>query len=135
MPTKFETFIKSQLKTDLPDIRPGDSVKVYQKGQTFEGLVIARKHGQEMGSTITVRRTISGVGVEKIFPLHSPLIEKMEVVKKGKVRRAKLYYLREAKGKRAKLKKSAQGSAGIEADPPQSSVTGLGGEEANADVA
>ena len=112
MLTKFETFIKPQLKTDLPDIRPGDTVRVYQKIsekdkeriQTFEGQVLARKHGQESGATITVRKVISGVGVERIFPLHSPTIDKIEVVKKGKARRAKLYYLREATGKRAKIK-------------------------------
>ena len=113
MSTKLETFIKSQLKTNLPDIRPGDTVQVYQKIregnkeriQTFEGMVIAKKHGKEIGATITVRREISGVGVERIFPLHSSTIEKIEILKRGRVRRAKLYYLRKAKGKRAKLKK------------------------------
>ena len=112
MPTKIETFIKSQLKTDLPDIRPGDTVRVHQKIkekdkeriQVFEGLVIARKHGREIGATITVRKVVSGVGVEKILPLHSPAIEKIEIIKRGKARRAKLYYLRTAKGKRARLK-------------------------------
>lgn len=112
MATKLEDFIKSQLKTDLADIRPGDTVKVYQKvkekdkerTQIFEGLVLARKHGKEIGATITVRKVIDGVGVERIFPLHSPIIEKIEIVKRGKVRRAKLYYLREAKGRRAKLR-------------------------------
>ena len=113
MPTKLETFIKSQLKTNLPDIRPGDTVRVHQKIkendkeriQVFEGLIIARKHGKEMGSTITVRKVVSGIGVEKILPLHSPTIEKIEIVRREKARRAKLYYLRGAKGKRAKLKK------------------------------
>ena len=113
MSTKLETFIKTQLKAELPDIRPGDTVRIYQKikekdkerTQSFEGLVIARKHGQEMGSTITVRKVISGVGVERIFPVHSPIIEKIEVLKRGKVRRAKLYYLRTAKGKKARLKR------------------------------
>lgn len=109
MSTKFETFIKSQLKTNLPSLRPGDTVRVYQKigekVQTFEGLVIARKHGKEMGATITVRKVISGVGAERIFPIHSPTLEKIEIIKKGKARRAKLYYLRTAKGKRAKLKR------------------------------
>ena len=113
MSNKIETFLQSHLKTDLPDIRSGDTVKVYQKikegdkekTQIFEGLVIARKHGQEMGSTITARKIISGVGVERIFPLHSPVIEKIEISKKGKVRRAKLYYLRKAKGRRAKLRR------------------------------
>ena len=123
MPTKFETFIKSQLKTDLPDIRPGDTVRVYQKiketikksktsagqekerVQAFEGQVLCRKHGKEIGATITVRRVISGIGVEKTFPIHSPILEKIEILKRGKVRRAKLYYLREAKGKKARLKR------------------------------
>ena len=113
MTTKFENFIKNQLKTDLPDIRPGDTVRIYQKIkeagkekiQLFEGLVIARKHGKEMGSTITLRKVISGIGVEKIFPLHSPTIEKLEILKRGKVRRAKLYYLRKAKGKKVRLKR------------------------------
>lgn len=112
MTTKVETFLKPFLKEDLPEVRPGDTVCVYQKVregdkekiQSFEGVVIARKHGKEMGATITVRREISEIGVEKIFPLHSPTIEKIEILKKGKVRRAKLYYLRRARGKRAKLK-------------------------------
>lgn len=94
------------------DIRPGDTVRVYQKIkekdkeriQAFEGQVLARKHGKEPGATITVRKVISGIGVERIFPIHSPTIDKIEVVKKGKARRAKLYYLREATGKRAKIK-------------------------------
>ena len=113
MPTKLETFIKSQLKTDLPDIRPGDTILVSQKIregdkeriQDFEGLVIARKHGKEAGATITVRKVILGIGVERIFPLHSPTIKKVEILKRGRVRRAKLYYLRKAKGKKAKLKR------------------------------
>lgn len=110
----FNNFIKQHRRRDLPDIRPGDTVCVYQKikegdkekVQAFEGQVLARKHGKEIGATITVRRKISGIGTEKIFPLHSPAIEKIEILKKGKVRRAKLYYLRRAKGKRAKLKES-----------------------------
>jgi len=113
MSTKFETFTKSQLKTDLPDIRPGDTVQVHQKIkegdkkriQIFEGVVVARKHGKESGATITVRKIISGIGVERIFPIHSPTIEKIEISKRGKVRRAKLYYLRKAKGKKSKLKR------------------------------
>lgn len=114
MTTKIETFLKPFLKKALPDIRPGDTVCVYQKikegdkekVQAFKGIVIARKHGKEIGATITVRREISGIGTEKIFPLHSPVIEKIEILKRGKVRRAKLYYLRRAKGKKAKLKSS-----------------------------
>lgn len=113
MPTKIETIIQPQLKKDLPDIRPGDTVQVYQKIkekdkeriQMFAGEVLARKHGRGITSTITVRKVISGIGVERVFPIHSPNIEKIEVVKRGKARRAKLYYLREAKGKKARLKK------------------------------
>jgi len=112
MVQKTEEFNKVQLKKGLPEIRPGDTVKVYQKIkeknkeriQIFEGTVIARKHGKGISSTITVRRVSSGIGVERIFPLHSPNIEKIEIVKRGKVKRAKLYYLRKAKGKKAKLK-------------------------------
>lgn len=84
-------------------LRAGDTVKVHQKiqdkGKTriqiFEGLVLARKHGDEPGATFTVRKVASGVGVEKIYPLYSPLIDKLEIVKRAKVRRAKLYYIRE----------------------------------------
>ena len=105
MATKTETFLQPFLKKDLPDVRPGDFVRVHQKikegdkerVQTFEGQIIARKHGKEAGSTITVRNVVLGVGVEKIFPLHSPTVEKIEVLKREKVRRAKLYYLRKAK--------------------------------------
>ncbi|MDO8558844.1 MAG: 50S ribosomal protein L19 [bacterium] len=99
-------------KATKTDIRAGDTVRVYQKIkegekerlQAFEGLVLARKHGSEAGATITVRKEISGIGVERIFPLHSPIIDKIEVLKKGKPRRAKLYYLRTATGQRAKIK-------------------------------
>ena len=84
-------------------IKAGDTIKVHQKiqdkGKTriqiFEGLVLARKHGNEPGATFTVRKVASGVGVEKIYPLYSPLIDKIEIVKRAKVRRAKLYYIRE----------------------------------------
>lgn len=84
-------------------IRPGDTVRVHQKivekGKTrlqmFEGLVIAVKHGKEAGATFTVRATLSGVGVEKIFPLYAPFIEKIEIVRRSQVRRAKLYFIRE----------------------------------------
>jgi len=115
MNPKMEQFLKPYLKTALPDIRPGDTVKVYQKLkeankeriQVFEGLVIARKHGKEISSTITVRKVSFGVGIEKIFPLHLPSIEKIEILKKGKARRAKLYYLRRAKSKKARLKRKS----------------------------
>jgi large subunit ribosomal protein L19 len=112
MITLLEKFNKDQLK-DLPDLRPGDTIKVHQKIkeggkeriQIFEGLIIARKHGKDVSTTITVRKVVDGVGVERVFPIHSPAIEKIEIVRSGKVRRAKLYYLRTAKGKKARLKR------------------------------
>jgi large subunit ribosomal protein L19 len=89
------------------DIRPGDTVKVWQKiqekGKTrlqaFEGLVLSRKHGTEAGGTFTVRKVIDGVGVEKIFPLYTPMIDKIELLRRSKVRRAKLYFVREKAAK------------------------------------
>jgi large subunit ribosomal protein L19 len=92
------------------DIRAGDTVRVHQKIeekgkyriQIFEGLVLARKHGREAGGTFTVRRSLSGVGVEKIFPLYSPMIDKIEIVKRSRVRRAKLYYIREKVAREAR---------------------------------
>lgn len=107
-----QTFIQPYLKSDLPDIRPGDIVRVSQKVkegnkeriQVFEGVVLARKHGKGMGATITVRKVSQGVGVERIFPVHAPFIESIKVTKRAKVRRAKLYYLRHATGKKARLK-------------------------------
>lgn len=107
------TINNDQLKKDLPDLRSGDTVMVHQKieeggktrTQVFEGMVIAIKHGRGISATITVRREIGGVGVERIFPIHSPNIVKIETIERKKVRRAKLYYLRTAKGKRALLKK------------------------------
>jgi len=113
MTTEIENFLKQFLKKDLPEIRPGDLVKVHQKIKTkdkekkqiFEGIVIARKHGKGINATITVRKEVKGVAVEKIFPLHSPTIEKIEILQRHKVRRAKLYYLRKAKGKKARLKR------------------------------
>lgn len=127
MITKLGIFINSQLKIDLPDLRPGDTIRVSQKIkegdkeriQTFEGLVIARKHGKETGSTITVRKIISSVGVERIFPLHSPTIEKIEILKREKTRRAKLYYLRKIKGKGAKLKKRRFVGEAVVQEPPE----------------
>ena len=101
----------SQLRKDYPNFRSGDTVRVHVKIregdkyriQVFEGVVLAyRRHGAS--STFTVRKVSSGYGVERIFPLHSPVIERLEVVKRGKVRRARLYYLRERRGKAARLK-------------------------------
>jgi large subunit ribosomal protein L19 len=134
MSTKLENFKKSQQRTDLPEIHTGDTIRVFQKmkegdkerTQVFEGLVIAKKHGQGQSSTITVRKVVSEIGVEKIFPLHSPAIEKIEVVKRERARRAKLYYLREAKGKRGKLKREKFAQAKVpEATTPEQTPESL----------
>lgn len=107
----LESVVQESKKSDLPKIWPGDtlkvSVKVREAGkeriQLFEGLVIAVKHGG-IAETVTVRKVSSGVGVERTFPLHSPNVAKMEVTRRGKVRRAKLYYIREKVGKDARIK-------------------------------
>ena len=112
MTNKAQVFSQPYLKKDRLGIKPGQQIKVHQKViegnkekiHIFEGLVIAKKHGKEIGSTITVRRMAAGVGTEVVLPLHSPLITKIEILRTNKVRRSKLYYLRDAKGKRAKLK-------------------------------
>lgn len=102
---------KEFMKTDVPDFRPGDTVRVHlkveeggkERVQVFEGVVIARSGGG-LRETFTVRKVSGGIGVERIFPLHSPSIEKIEVVRRGVARRAKLYYLRERVGKATRLK-------------------------------
>ena len=103
----------ASLRSDIPAFAPGDTVKVHLKVkegnreriQIFEGTVIAKKHGG-IEETFTVRRLSYGIGVEKVFPVHAPSIEKVEVVRHGKVRRAKLYYLRNRVGKAAKVKEA-----------------------------
>ena len=108
---KIQAFVSEQLKTEVPQFGIGDSVKVYvkivegekERTQMFEGTVIAR-HGGGISETFTVRRVSYGVGVEKTFPLHSPNVEKVVVFREAKVRRAKLYYLRDRVGKAAKVK-------------------------------
>ncbi len=105
----------SQIRTDLPRFRPGDTVRVHVKIkegdkyriQVFEGVVIARKNNG-ISSTFTVRKVSFGYGIERIFPLNSPIIERLEVVKGGKVRRARLYYLRGRRGKAARLKETGR---------------------------
>jgi large subunit ribosomal protein L19 len=112
MTTLLEKFNKEQEKNST-ELRAGDTIKVHQKIQEgdktriqiFEGVIIAKKHGKGISSTITVRKVIEGVGVERVFPIHSPSVAKMEVVSHGKVRRSKLYYLRTAKGKKSRLKR------------------------------
>ena len=104
-------FIQKNLRTDIPTFRPGDTIRVHvkikegdkERIQAFEGTVIAR-HNTGVGTTITVRKVSFGHGVERIFPLHARVIDRIEVVRTGRVRRAKLYYLRNLKGKAARLR-------------------------------
>jgi large subunit ribosomal protein L19 len=108
---KLDDVDQASLRDDIPAFRAGDNVKVHVKViegtrsrvQVFQGVVI-RRHGGGIGETYTVRKVSFGVGVERTFPLHSPVIEKIEVVTRGDVRRAKLYYLRDLRGKAAKIK-------------------------------
>jgi large subunit ribosomal protein L19 len=106
---------KEQLRSDIPDLSPGDTVRVMvrvvegekERVQPFEGVVIARRGGG-LRETFTVRKVSGGVGVERIFPIHSPSIAEIEILRKGKVRRAKLYYLRQLKGKKARIKEKRE---------------------------
>ena len=101
----------ASLRSDIPDFRPGDTVKVHVKVvegnrsriQVFQGVVI-RRHGGGLQETFTVRKVSFGTGVERTFPVHTPIIDRIEVVTRGDVRRAKLYYLRELRGKKAKIR-------------------------------
>ena len=112
---KVDVVEKSRLRDDVPDFAPGDSVKVHvrvvegtrSRIQVFEGVVIARKNGG-LRETFTVRKISFGVGVERTFPVHSPVIEQIEVTRRGKVRRAKLYYLRDRVGKKARIKEKRE---------------------------
>jgi large subunit ribosomal protein L19 len=112
MSTKIiEQIDREQLRFDMPDFRVGDTVKVHnriiegnkERIQIFEGIVIRRKSGG-MAASYTVRKVTHGVGVEKTFPLHTPRVEKVEIVTRGRVRRARLYYLRNLRGKAARIK-------------------------------
>ncbi|MDK2888503.1 LSU ribosomal protein L19P [Desulfofundulus australicus DSM 11792] len=107
----IQSLEQEQMKTDIPDFRPGDTVRVHvkvvegnrERVQVFEGVVI-RRRGGGLSETFTVRRVSYGVGVERTFPLHSPRIERIEVVRRGHVRRARLYYLRQLRGKAARIR-------------------------------
>jgi large subunit ribosomal protein L19 len=128
MTTLLEKFNKEQ-ERNIPDIRPGDTIKVHQKIkegdkeriQIFEGVVLAKKHGKGISATITVRKVVEGVGVERVFPIHSVAVEKFEIIKHGKVRRSKLYYLRTAKGKKSRLK-NKEFSVAIAEEPKEEIV-------------
>ncbi|HOK23137.1 MAG TPA: 50S ribosomal protein L19 [Candidatus Hydrothermia bacterium] len=119
--TVLREIEKEFMRSDIPDFGPGDTVRVYVRIkelkedpkskklvekiriQPFEGVVIRRKGGG-LSETFTVRKVTQGVGIEKVFPVHSPVIEKVEVLRRGKVRRARIYYLRERKGKKARIR-------------------------------
>jgi len=108
---KIEQLEKEMMRLDLPRFSPGDTVKVHvkikegekERIQVFQGVVISKRNGNSNAS-FTVRKVSYGIGVERIFPMHSPIIDKIEVVTKGKVRRAKIYYLRKLRGKAARIK-------------------------------
>ena len=122
---RLDSVDRAQLRTDIPDFAPGDTVRVHvrikesetkERLQAFEGVCIARK-GDGIRETFTVRKTSFGVGVERIFPVHGPIVGRVEVVRRGRVRRAKLYYLRNLRGKAARIKEldtrtATKGSSG-----------------------
>ena len=111
----LDSLDAASLRHDIPDFRPGDSLKVHVKVvegnrsrvQVFQGAVI-RRQGEGVRETFTVRKVSFGVGVERTFPVHSPILDKIEVVSRGDVRRAKLYYLRDLRGKAAKIKEKRE---------------------------
>ena len=114
----LDTLDAESLRSDVPDFRPGDTLKVHvrviegsrSRIQMFQGVVI-RRQGGGLRETFTVRKVSFGVGVERTFPVHTPVIEKIEVVTRGDVRRAKLYYLRDLRGKKAKIKEKRENVA------------------------
>jgi large subunit ribosomal protein L19 len=119
---RLDSVEKTQIKDNIPGFQSGDTVKVHvrikegnkERLQIFEGVVIAKKHGG-VRETITVRKVSFGVGVERIFPLHATVIDHIDVVRRGKVRRAKLYYLRELRGKAARIKERDTRNKGAQA--------------------
>ena len=120
----------ASLRTDHPDFRPGDTLKVHVKVvegtrsriQVFQGVVIRRQNGG-VRESFTVRKVSFGVGVERTFPVHSPIIDKIELVTRGDVRRAKLYYLRELRGKKAKIKEKRDNAPKAAAAPAPAETT------------
>ena len=130
MATKVISPVKVDFRKKL-DIRPGDTVRVWQKieedkGKTrlqaFEGIVLARKHGSEAGATFTVRKVVDGVGVERIFPLYSPMIDEVEMIRRSKVRRAKLYFIREKATKEIRRQMRRLMDAKYEEEPADAPV-------------
>lgn len=130
MATKVISTVKLEERKKL-DIRSGDQVRVWQKIeedkgkfrlQAFEGLVLARKHGSEAGATFTVRKVVGGIGVERIFPLYSPMIDEVELIRRSKVRRAKLYFIREKASK--EIRKQMRRILAVK-DPGQNTDTKL----------
>ena len=111
----LDSLDAASLRSDIPDFRPGDTLKVHVKViegnrsrvQVFQGAVL-RRQGEGVRETFTVRKVSFGVGVERTFPVHSPILDKIEVVSRGDVRRAKLYYLRDLRGKAAKIKEKSE---------------------------
>ena len=107
----IETLEKEQMRFDVPDFKPGDTIRVHarikegekERIQVFQGVVIRKRKGNT-GATFTVRKVSYGIGVERIFPIHSPSIDKVEIVSRGRVRRGRLYYLRQLRGKAARIK-------------------------------
>ena len=107
----IENIEKEQMRIDIPDFQPGDTIRVHarikegekERIQVFQGFVIRKRKGKT-GATFTVRKMSYGIGVERIFPLHSPAIDKIEVISKGRVRRGRLYYMRKLKGKASRIK-------------------------------
>ncbi len=121
---RLESVAGAQLRTDLPDFKPGDTVRVHvrvvegekERIQVFEGVVIGLR-GSRQGRTFTVRKVSGGVGVERIFPLNSPMIQSIEVSRRGRVRRAKLHYLRDRIGKKARVREKRAGTGTVREEP------------------
>jgi len=107
----IETLENEQMRVDIPDFRPGDTIRVHarikegekERIQVFQGFVLRKRKGKT-GATFTVRKISYGIGVERVFPLHSPNIDKVEIVSRGRVRRGRIYYMRKLRGKAARIK-------------------------------